>query len=142
MRKILLFLLLTGAVFGQSRKITFDNFDIIDSFIAKIDVIAEVNGSHWIAIPLKQDILEGHELMFIDNYPIQYKVKPNGDIQIKGPKTEVYVFDFKLKAHGMGVEANDGLCRGRPKDPAKKVKAKLKENKLKEKKEKASVNNR
>ena len=137
-KAILLLLLWVAPAMGQ--KIHFDNAPVIDYFLRNLDIIEEVNGSYWVAIPLEQDRDTKYDIMIIDNYPVQFRELPNGNIQLKPVKTKVYVFDFKLKAHGLGEEANDGLVFGRPLDPAQKVKDKLKENREKAK-EKKHVDN-
>lgn len=115
-------------LFGQT-KIVFENTELIYTLIDKIDDIQSIDGLTWVAIPMEQTVSKDAKVEIVDGYPATYRIDKDGNTQLVGPRTKVYVFDFKVKAHGEGEEANDGLVYGRPHDIKKKLDKKLKNEK-------------
>jgi hypothetical protein len=110
-------LLVPMSIFAQTNEkiVKIQNQQVIDYFTRNLQVIKEVDGKNWVAIPVEQTIKKNETTTIVDHCIVQYK-KTGNKVAILDIPTTMKVFNFKTKKISIVKSKTDKDIWKRPKD--------------------------
>lgn len=133
MKKILLFLLFSTALFSQVmdiEKTLIVKNDIYKILESKLNIIESINGKTWVCYPKEDLVITGGSVVLIDGFPVIHSGNEKS-LTLPDKKLDLVQLDFKAKKKSIIKGGSYTSILGYPEKAKEKVEEKLKEKKEK-----------